>query len=593
MATGSSTLVEVGSDGGLVLGTLAGDHSTFAALYDRFAARIHDFHLALLRDPYQAAEATYRTFRQAVTELNHLGEPTGLRSWLYSMAYRQASRRRKPSSQPGSGGAFSWPAGARPSNDSQMPMWRALPAKLSQRDRALLTLHLRHGIDRSEAGAIIGLSGRRARTRLDKLRPRLEPALQPLLAGRLGAGPAAGGAFSGVSAFRGPSDNGSQPSGAPVDERTTDDSPSPLRMAVPFAVPPPELRGELLRQTPLISAHEGLPRPRTRGTWVTTVVTVAVVIVGSVLFIHRSMERRPVIAVRFGPSSELALSSTVVDLGAANSTAVITLSNTGSHQLAWHANPAAPWLKVNPATGTLAGGQSQQLTVTADRSALPEGDGRTQLKVSSSDDQSQGTIAVALREERPPAILNPRASNTRIGGYGCPTTSEISAAVRDESAPIRVVLVSPGRPNQPMQARGGVYVGKLGSGSGSNIAWRIMATDARNNIATSPTSVIVHGDCATRPAPRPVAPPKPTQEASTPEPSPTPSPSDGSSEGDPSNPSAGDSGSSSGDNGGGNNGDGNGDSSGSDGGGSSPGSGGGSSGGDNTPSGGGSDPSGG
>lgn len=592
MATGSSTLVEVGSDGGLVLGTLAGDHSTFAALYDRFAARIHDFHLALLRDPYQAAEATYRTFRQAVTELNHLGEPTGLRSWLYTMAYRQASRRRKPGSQPGYGGAFNWPPGARPSHDSQMPMWRALPAKLSQRDRALLTLHLRHGIDRSEAGAIIGLSGRRARARLEKLRPRLEPALQPLLTGRLGAGHAAGGAFSGVNAFRGPSDNGTPPSGAPVDERTTDDNPSPLRMAVPFTTPPPELRSELLRQTPLISAHEGLPRPRTRGAWITTVVTVIVVIVGSVLFIHRSMERRPVIAVRFGPSSELALSSTVVDLGAANSTAVITLSNTGSHQLAWHANPADPWLKVNPATGTLAGGQSQQLTVTADRSALPEGDGRTQLKVSSSDDQSQGAIAIALREERPPAILNPRASNTRIGGYGCPTTSEISATVRDESAPIRVMLVSPGRPNQPMQARGGVYVGKLGSGSGSNIAWRIMATDARNNIATSPTSVITHGDCAARPAPKPVAPPKPTQQPSTPEPgtpepSPTPSPSDGSSEGNPSSPSGGDSGSSSGssgDNGGSNSGDGSGD---------SPGSGGGSSGGDNTPSGGGFDPSGG
>ena len=90
MATGSSTLVKVDSDGGLVLGTLAGDRATFAALYERFGAPVYDLHLALLRDTEQAVEASHQTFQRAVANLNHLGDPSQLRPWLYNMAYRQA-----------------------------------------------------------------------------------------------------------------------------------------------------------------------------------------------------------------------------------------------------------------------------------------------------------------------------------------------------------------------------------------------------------------------------------------------------------------------------------------------------------------------
>jgi uncharacterized membrane protein YgcG len=497
VATGSSTLVEVDSDGGLVLATLAGDNAAFAALYDRFAPRIYDFHLSLLHDPYQAALATHSTFRGAVADLNHLGKPTGLRPWLYARAYRQARQGAKADP-----GERLHRAGMALGHDPQAGMWEAMPIEPTPEDTALITLHLRHGLGPEEISSVIGLTARNARARLDTLQAALEPTLRAWLARQDPNGPGLQPDTHG----RSESASGASVGGA-VPGHTCDEHPPPLRIAVPFATPPAELRAALLRQTPLISAHRRLPRPRTRAAWITTLATAVVLVVGTALFVHRSSQRRPVIAVRFGPSAEFALSTKMIDLGASAASAMITLSNTGNNVLAWHADPADPWLKVSPPAGSLAGGQSQQLTVTADRDTLPEGDGQTELRFTSSGGQGQGDVAVALREERPPTISKPRASNTRIGGYGCPTTTEIRADITDESPPIHVVLVGPGSQTQVMKASGDTYTGKLGSGSHSNIIWRIIATDSRNNSATSPAQTVLHADCAVRP--RPPAPVRP------------------------------------------------------------------------------------
>lgn len=464
MATGSSTLVEVDSDGGLVLATLAGDHAAFTRLYDRFAAPVYDLHLALLRDPEQAAKATYTTFQHAVAELNDLGDPSKLRPWLYALVYRNAKPPKSVQELAFRGGDRRFPLGG----DPQAPLWRSLPDNLTRLDRALITLHLRHGLDYAGLATAVGTSRRRAQARVDELRVRLDPNILPLLRG----GP-----------------------------RPAPDQP-PLAAAVPLVPPPPAMRQQVLAETALITAHQRRPGPKTPRAWVTTLLTVILLLGGTVLFVQRNLERTPPIAVRFGPAAEFALSSTVVDLGAANSAAKITLSNSGGNQLAWKAAPDAPWLKVDPPSGTLAGGKSQELTLAVNRVALPEGDGRTQLKVSSADNLGEADVAVALREERPPAIINPRASATRIGGYGCPTVSTISATVRDESGPVKVILLGPGSQSQNMQVNGETYTGRLGSGSGANFNWRIQATDSRGNTVTSPAQVIANADCVARPTPK-------------------------------------------------------------------------------------------
>jgi hypothetical protein len=178
------------------------------------------------------------------------------------------------------------------------------------------------------------------------------------------------------------------------------------------------------------------------------------------------------------------------------------LTNTGTSKLAWRVTPADTWMTVSPSDGVLPGGAVRRLTVTADRDRLPEGDGRTELRFESTDNQARAEVAIALREDRPPTIYNPRAVSARIGGYGCPTSTEIRATITDESPPLHVLLIGPGSHSQVMKADGNNYAGRLGSGSHSNIVWRILATDARNNTATSPAHTILTTDCAARPAPK-------------------------------------------------------------------------------------------
>ncbi|MGH8967094.1 MAG: RNA polymerase sigma factor, partial [Actinomycetes bacterium] len=74
------------SDTDLVTGALAGDRDAFAAIYDRYADRLHDFCWSVLRDRDEAADAVQDTFVLAAQRLAQLNDPERLRSWLYAVA---------------------------------------------------------------------------------------------------------------------------------------------------------------------------------------------------------------------------------------------------------------------------------------------------------------------------------------------------------------------------------------------------------------------------------------------------------------------------------------------------------------------------
>jgi DNA-directed RNA polymerase specialized sigma24 family protein len=481
VATRSGAMLEVGSDGGLALGALAGDRTAFAQLYDRFATPVHDLQLALTRDPGRAEEATFRTFERAVAELDHLGDPSRLRPWLYAIAYRvgraRPRRRRGPTragtsrARPSRAGTPRFRTEPTTQDDPQARLWQLAPSGLTGLDRALVTLCLRHGLDYAEVGRIVGLSRGRVQSRMTGVRPWCDLALRGLLS--------------------------TERRDTTVDP--AEDDTAPLRTAVPLVPPPYRLRDRVLREVRLMSAHEGLPRPRGRMAWIATGLAALLVVSGTGLLVRHNLTRPAPVAVSFGPASELTLSTTVLDLGTDGTTATVTLSNTGARLLEWRAATADPWLGVTPAAGSLAGGSAQTLTITIARDSLAEGDAHSRLTVSGAGDQ--GEVAVALRQERPPTIVSARASAGTIGGYGCPGASDITAVVRDETGPVQVMLVGPGRQSQVMQGNGEVYTGRLGSGGAAGIPWRVVATDGRNNTSTSATQLIVHGDCAVRPPP--------------------------------------------------------------------------------------------
>jgi RNA polymerase sigma factor (sigma-70 family) len=180
------------SDAELVAAAMAGDRGAFAAIYDRYADRLHDFCWALLRDRDEAADATQDAFLVAAERLGQLRDPERLGPWLYAVARSQAFRRARDRQrvvpedemieQPDTAAG---PERAAEQADLSELVWNAA-AGLSERDRALLDLHLRHGLEGAELGEAMGIPAGHAYVLLSRLRDQVERALGALLVARLG-----------------------------------------------------------------------------------------------------------------------------------------------------------------------------------------------------------------------------------------------------------------------------------------------------------------------------------------------------------------------------------------------------------------------
>lgn len=179
------------TDTELVAGVLAGDREAFGAVYDRYADRLHDFCWSVLRDRDEAADAVQDTFVLAVERLAQLNDPERLRPWLYAIARSVALRRVRvrgrvvldevedmADTDPG-------PHRAAEQKALRDLVWSAA-AGLSERDRALLDLHLRQGLDGAELGEAMGVSAGHAYVLLTRLRDQVERSLGALLIARLG-----------------------------------------------------------------------------------------------------------------------------------------------------------------------------------------------------------------------------------------------------------------------------------------------------------------------------------------------------------------------------------------------------------------------
>jgi RNA polymerase sigma factor (sigma-70 family) len=179
-------------DAELVRAATAGDRGAFAAIYDRYADRLHDFCWGLLRDRDEAADATQDAFLVAAERLGQLRDPERLRPWLYAVARSQALRRIRARSReapeeemtdlpdPTTG-----PEQSAERSDLRQLVWDAA-AGLSNRDRALLDLHLRHGLEGTELAQAMDIEPGHAYVLLSRLRDQVERSLGAFLVARLG-----------------------------------------------------------------------------------------------------------------------------------------------------------------------------------------------------------------------------------------------------------------------------------------------------------------------------------------------------------------------------------------------------------------------
>lgn len=178
------------ADAELARAAAAGDRRAFAEIYDRYADRLHDFCIGMLRDRDSAADCVQDTFCTAATILGDLRELDKLRPWLYSIARHQAlkslrSRRRERLSEE-LPDAASHDAG--PNTLATRLELSNLIAEaaggLSDRDRTVLDLTYRHGLDGPELATALGVSQSNANTLVYRLRDTVERSLGALLVSR-------------------------------------------------------------------------------------------------------------------------------------------------------------------------------------------------------------------------------------------------------------------------------------------------------------------------------------------------------------------------------------------------------------------------
>lgn len=178
------------ADADLVRAAAAGDRRAFEDIYNRYADRLHDFCIGMLRDRDAAADCVQDTFCTAATILGDLREPDKLRPWLYSIARHQAykilrSRRRERASDelPDAASRDAGPNTLATRLELSSLVSEAAGG-LSERDRTVLDLAYRHGLNGPELATALGVSQTNANTMLNRMRDTVERSLGALLVSR-------------------------------------------------------------------------------------------------------------------------------------------------------------------------------------------------------------------------------------------------------------------------------------------------------------------------------------------------------------------------------------------------------------------------
>jgi RNA polymerase sigma factor (sigma-70 family) len=178
------------TDAELACAAAAGDRRAFAQIYDRYADRLHDFCIGMLRDRDGAADCVQDVFCTAATALSQLREPDKLRPWLYAIARSEALRRIRHRRREHLFDDLPEVASGEPGPDtlaarSELADLIAQAAGgLSDRDRSVLELTYRHGLSGPELARALGVSQSNANVMVGRLRETIERSLGALLVAR-------------------------------------------------------------------------------------------------------------------------------------------------------------------------------------------------------------------------------------------------------------------------------------------------------------------------------------------------------------------------------------------------------------------------
>ena len=174
-------------DAALARAAATGDRTAFAAIYDRYADRLYDFCVGMLRDRDSAADCVQDVFVTAATKLVQLREPDRLRSWLYAIARSEAlarirdRKREMPSEELPDMPTTEADLATLAARNELAKLIADASGGLSDRDRLVLELSYRQGLDGPELADALGVTHKNANTLVERLRDTIARSLGALL----------------------------------------------------------------------------------------------------------------------------------------------------------------------------------------------------------------------------------------------------------------------------------------------------------------------------------------------------------------------------------------------------------------------------
>ena len=541
------------SDAELVGLVLQGNRDAFAAVYDRYGPRLYDFAYSMLRQREDAADAVADSFVTFAQKLLQLREPDRLRPWLYAIVRSECLRRLKQRKRVSYADDEQL---AEMADDAMTPdeaaekaalqklVWDAA-AGLADRDRALLDLHLRQGLEGAELGEAMGVSAANAYVMLNRLRSQVDRSLGALLIARLGRDDCAeldsllgdwDGSFSPLMRKRVARHVESCETCGERRKRML--SPWALLAGVPLFAAPAALRDRVVNDTQLVAyvtpgggaggaSAAGVVVPtvgprKYRGRAAGALLAAAVLISGAIALWPsedspgQADDLIPSTPLSSGPPSgtplpsnptepapvtptlpapavtgasvkpapgKLTVSTARVDLGSRRSAGSFTVTNTGGAPISFLATPSTGAIGVSPASRVLAPRKSATVAVTANRTRLAEGAIAETISIDSGVGRS--VVKVVGTNEVAPAVGRPRT------GADPSCDVPVSVRVSDQSglATVRLRWTSTsGSGSMLMHRSGDHWVGTMGQfGTAGDVTYRVTATDTRGNTATGPS----------------------------------------------------------------------------------------------------------
>jgi len=177
----------------------AGDRAAFGELYDAYLNRIFDFALGMLRNRADAEDVTSDTFLKAVEQLAQLKDPAAFKGWLYTIARNCAlrvveARKRSVPVDDHAEDATAMDAaplpvvGDRAEFDEMRELFDAAASTLSEKERTVYELAVRHGMGSAEIGRVLGVRPAYAYILVNRLKGSVTEAAEAVALSRVGGG---------------------------------------------------------------------------------------------------------------------------------------------------------------------------------------------------------------------------------------------------------------------------------------------------------------------------------------------------------------------------------------------------------------------